>query len=253
MGGGDPEWSEAVSATYRDIAAVAVPRRAEQIAALTTLVPFAPGADFAIVELACGEGLLATALLERFSHARYLGFDGSDSMRALTAERLARFGGRARGTKVRIAPFDLAVADWRDEARGAGLVVSSLCVHHLDGAGKRALFADLYARLVPGGALLLADLVAPARPEAAAWFADSWDRAAGAQAQALRDGAEMRRRFDAERWNWYRHPDPADRPSGLFEQLQWLAAAGFAAVDCFWMNAGHAVYGGYKSPDRSTR
>ena len=57
---------------------------------------------------------------------------------------------------------------------------------------------------------------------------------------------ELRRRFEAEHWNYYRYPDPVDHPSGLFEQLLWLREAGFAAVDCFWMYAGHAVYGGYK-------
>ena len=247
MGGSDEaEWNEADSATYRAIAAVAVPRRDEQIAALVALAPFGPNDAFRIVELGCGEGLLAAALLDRFARASYLGFDGSASMRALTAARLARFAGRSKATNAQVAAFDLAAADWREAARGAGLVVSSLCVHHLDGAGKRALFADLFERLAPGGALLLADLVAPARPAAEAWFADGWDAAVAEQSRPLPDGAELRRRFDGEQWNWYRHPDPADRPSGLFEQLQWLAAAGFVAVDCFWMAAGHAVYGGYK-------
>jgi hypothetical protein len=37
-----------------------------------------------------------------------------------------------------------------------------------------------------------------------------------------------------------------DRPSPLFHHLVWLKHAGFAAVDCFWLCAGHAVYGGFK-------
>ncbi len=77
-------------------------------------------------------------------------------------------------------------------------------------------------------------------------FADDWDRLAAEQASARTDGAELRRLFDAERWNYYRYPDPADRPSPLFDQLLWLREVGFSAVDCFWMNAGHAIYGGYK-------
>jgi hypothetical protein len=53
--------------------------------------------------------------------------------------------------------------------------------------------------------------------------------------------------------DYYRHPDPLDRPSGLFEQLRWLAEAGFTGVDCFWMSAGHAVYGGYTSGEVAKR
>jgi len=35
-------------------------------------------------------------------------------------------------------------------------------------------------------------------------------------------------------------------PYRVFDQLKWLEEAGFSAVDCFWMRAGHAIYGGYK-------
>ena len=44
--------------------------------------------------------------------------------------------------------------------------------------------------------------------------------------------------------------DPIDKPSTLLEQLRWLEAAGFAAVDVFWMEAGHAIFGGVKPGDR---
>jgi tRNA (cmo5U34)-methyltransferase len=235
------DWNETDSRIYREIAAVAVPRRDEQITALVALAPFAPDDDFAIVELACGEGLLAAALLQAYPGARYLGLDGSDSMRRAAAARLVPYGERAT-----VAAFDLAAPDWLPQAEGAGLVVSSLCVHHLDGGGKQALFAAMFERLASGGALLLADLVEPARAEVRGWFADSWDRSVGEQVTALTGSDQLRRRFEAEHWNYYRHPDPIDRPSGLFEQLCWLRDAGFTGVDCFWMCAGHAVYGGYK-------
>src|SRR5262249_8780270 len=121
---GVPEWSEADSRLYRELAEIAVPRRAEQIAAIVTLTPFACYAEFAIVERACGEGRLAEALLEAYPKARYLGLDGSESMRREAAARLAGFGDR-----VRIEAFDLFASDWLDRVTGAGLVVSSLCVH----------------------------------------------------------------------------------------------------------------------------
>ena len=57
--------------------------------------------------------------------------------------------------------------------------------------------------------------------------------------------------FIETHWNLYRYPDPVDKPSPLFDQLQWLREAGFATVDCFWLRAGHAVYGGYRSPSRT--
>ena len=85
-------WSEEDSATYRAIAAVAVPRRNEMMAALVAAAPFAPDEPIKILELGSGEGLLAAALLERFPGASLTALDGSESMRREATARLARFG-----------------------------------------------------------------------------------------------------------------------------------------------------------------
>ena len=215
----------------------------EQIATLLTLLPYAAGDAFRIVELACGEGLLAAALLTAFPHARYLGLDGSDSMRAATASRSPH---SATGGNRCIRP---RAADWLAHADGAGVVVSSLAVHHLPDAGKRALYRALCPRLAGDGALLLADLVAPARAEMSDVFAGGWDRAVDEQARQMPDGAARVAAFHAARWNHYRHPDPMDQPSRLADL--WLSEAGFAVADCFWLRAGHAIYGGYRRGDGS--
>jgi hypothetical protein len=53
-------WTETDSRDFLDLAEVAVPGRQEQIEMLLQLVPAAQGEDFRAVELACGEGLLAS-------------------------------------------------------------------------------------------------------------------------------------------------------------------------------------------------
>src|ERR1700726_4314569 len=107
MSGTEPEWSEADSRLYRELAAIAVPGRAEQIAALLALAPFAAGAPFRIVELGCGEGRLGLALLSFFPQARYLGLDGSDSMRQETGG-----GPRPLCRAARNPPFCLPAIGW---------------------------------------------------------------------------------------------------------------------------------------------
>ena len=69
-----------------------------------------------------------------------------------------------------------------------------------------------------------------------------------AQNRDQADSLEVVRRFEAERWNYYRDPtpDPYDQPSPLSDQLAWLREAGFTVADCFWMRAGHAIFGGYR-------
>lgn len=235
-------WNTDTSALYRQVAAVAVPARAEQIAAILTLLPFRQADSFRVVELASGEGRLAYAILSAFPHATLLALDLEESMRDETAARLRAFGARAS-----VAPFDMAAADWYGLLEGADAVVSSLCIHHLDGPQKQGLFRAIRARLPARGALLIADLIQPQRAEARELSATTWDHAAEAASMAQTGSRAGFEAFQATQWNYFRYPDPFDKPSPLFDQLLWLREAGFTVADCFWLQAGHAIYGGYVS------
>jgi tRNA (cmo5U34)-methyltransferase len=240
-------WTEADSALYRALAAVAVPDRAEQMAALLTLLPLATSDAGRVVELGCGEGRLTAAVLATYPQVRVLALDGSEEMRAQTAARLQPFGGRGD-----VGELDLHGHAWFEHLDGADAVISSLALHHLDGVGKQRLFEAAARRLGSGGALLIADLIEPKRAEALEVFAAGWDAAAERQSHTPPGSAEALRRFVETEWNIYRFADPLETPSPLFEQLTWLSAAGFVSVDCYWLRAGHAVYGGYLSESRRT-
>jgi len=234
-------WTESDSSTFREIADVAVPRRAEMMQRIVAAVPFARDGAFRIVELGCGDGRLASELLGAFPAATSVGLDGSESMREQASARLAPFGDR-----VRVRPFKLESLDWWDHLFGADLVVASLCLHHLNDAKKQYLYKAIADRLSERGALLIADLIEPAHESVRRAAADDWDRAAEAQAQAL-GRPELFKRFLDARWNHFRFPDPADQPSPLFHHLVWLRHAGFIAVDCLWLYAGHALIAGFKT------
>lgn len=235
----DPQqsWNEDDSSLFRRLADIAVPSRAEQIATLLTLMPFAQDDLFHVVELGCGTGGLAWAILDFFPNARLTALDGSPSMLSH-----ATVANRTYADRARFAAFDLADQGWLPRLTGADCVVSSLTLHHLVDEEKHRLFAQIGRRLSPRGAFLLADLVMPQRPEARRLFADTWDRNAAEQSTT----PETILAFEESQWNYFRYPDPVDRPSSLFDQLGWLRSAGFAVADCFWMQAGHAIYGGYR-------
>jgi tRNA (cmo5U34)-methyltransferase len=240
-------WTEEDSKRYQELAAVAVPAREEQMAALLALLPFRRDEPFRAVELGCGEGFLTLALLECFPQASIAALDGSPEMRARATDRVRRFGPRAH-----VGAFDLGATDWLQRLPAFDCVLSSLCLHHLPGDERRRLFAAISRSLSPRGALLIADLVAPQRSEAREFYASTWDRLAQAQSVSKTGATRLYDNFIRERWNHYRYPDPVDQPSPLFAQLTWLKEAGFAVVDCFWLQAGHAIYGGYKAPDEAT-
>ena len=237
-------WTEADSRIFLDIADVAVPGRREQMEVLLSLVPAQRDEAFAAVDLCCGEGAFSASLLERFPRARVLALDGSETMLDRARQRLARFSARAR-----VLRFELAESGWLAQLPAPmRCAVSSLAIHHLDDNGKRRLFRELAGRLEPGGALLIADVIAPATDRVRHSISDAWHSitrqqslaatgSLGAYEQAVRDG-------------WAppvsSNPIPGEMPSRLFHQLKWLEEAGLSVVDCFWMRAGIAIYGGYR-------
>lgn len=233
-----PEWTEDNSSTFRELGDVGIPRRREMMDAILSLVPFDAGDRFRVVELGAGDGSLAAALMDAHPNATILALDGSASMRDAATTRLAPFGDRAR-----IRAFDLASLDWWDLMHGADLVVSSMCMHYLNDAKKQYLYKAIADRLSARGALVIADRILPLHPASQRFASGAWERSAREQAEALHAPELFARLVDREHFQF---SDRGGQLSALFHHLVWLKHAGFGAVECFWMFAGHAVYGGFK-------
>ena len=240
------QWNEGDSTTFLDLGEILVPKRAEQTKTLLQLIPARVDEVFTIVELAAGGGSLAQAILERFPACHYIALDGSSTMREQMAQKLAEYKDR-----LTILPFLLEEQAWRTTLPSPlRCVLSSLCVHHLSDEEKRTLFSDMFSRLEPDGALLLADIIKPATPRIATLFAQQYDDIVRSQSITAYGNLSGYEQFQQLEWNYftYDYNDPAsyDKPSFLGDQLRWLHEVGFKHVDCFWLQAGHAVYGGYK-------
>ena len=233
-------WTEESSEIFIDVGKYFVPDREFQIQTICDLIP--PVAHTGnILEICCGEGLLAEALLKKHPHATVYGYDGSQEMRQTAQNKLHAYGSRFQ-TKA----FDLFDTAWRKTSFPVHAIVSSLTIHHLDAQQKQALYQDLYHLLEPQGVLLIADLIQPTHPLGITYAGNAWDQAVQERAQKIDGSPKAFEQFQNLEWNYYHTPDPVDKPSPLFDQLQWLQSAGFKNVDVYWMRAGHAIFGGHK-------
>jgi SAM-dependent methyltransferase len=239
----EPRWSEENSVAFAELGQYATPWRDELARAFLALLPGSPDEQLLVVDLAAGTGWLSEAIVRARARSRVLIVDGSEMMLAEAARRLAPFGGRFETRRIALEDEDWLPA--LPEAPGA--IVSSLAVHHLDAAGKQRLYRQALARLAPGGALLLADVVAATSEPSRRYWARLWEDEVRRVAPPA--AAE---RFVRDGWNYFDRPDdPIDRPSPLADQLVWLREIGFVGVDAFWVKAGHALFGGYKGTVRS--
>jgi cyclopropane fatty-acyl-phospholipid synthase-like methyltransferase len=102
-------------------------------------------------------------------------------------------------------------------------VVSSMAIHHLEHERKRALFAEVFELLEPGGVFANFEHVAsPTQRLHVAFFA------------AIGEPLE--------------HEDPSDRLLDVETQLGYLRQAGFTDVDCYWKWLEMALLIGVKPP-----
>jgi tRNA (cmo5U34)-methyltransferase len=239
-------WDEETSKRYINYGRYFVPDREGQMHIMVDLLKRIPQPSL-ILELCCGEGLLAEMLLDGLLGSTYWGLDGSALMLERAGQRLSRFSDRFK-----LGNFDLADRSWPVKISGLDrpvtAVVSSLAIHHLDGEGKQVLFKDVYAMLAPGGAFVIGDMIEPATSPGRNMAADAWDEVVRKRAQELEGSTAGFDFFQREGWNTYRYPDleDIDHPSPLFDQLKWLEQAGFMGIDVHFLQAGHALFSGWK-------
>ncbi len=239
----DSSWQESDSAFFMDNGRIFTPDRDAIAHTFVDLIPADRNDTFRGVEIGHGQGWLMDALLRYYPNAQMIGVDGSDGMRAAATTALAPHAGRFD-----LRPFLLDDDGWLDAiTEPVRCFVSCLVIHHLDGPGKQALFAQLYRHLEPGGALLIADIIEPTSAWGRRMMARAYDDTVRRQSLASTGSLAVFEQFQTDHWNIFTYPDPDfDKPSTVSEQIGWLMEAGFTGVDVFWATAGHALFGGYK-------
>jgi SAM-dependent methyltransferase len=149
-------------AYVRQWAATADQRRPERSLMFQRIVELLRAVDVAklhVVELGCGPGTLADAILSGIPQATYEGLDYSRPMLELAQERLALYGERPT-----LHAIDLRRGDWPDSiGANVNAIVTNQALHDL---GSAEAVADVYrivhSKLPGGGLFINAELVVPA-------------------------------------------------------------------------------------------
>jgi tRNA (cmo5U34)-methyltransferase len=190
------------------------------------------------VDLGAGDGGFAELLLDLYPESTGILVDFSEPMLREAGTRLAPQQGRWE-----LLERDLADPKWR-EALPAGerfdAVVSRLAIHHLPDDRKRALYAEAFDLLAPGGLFL------------------NWEHVeTGGLAEGLFDEFFRERLLQAEQE--HEHPRSADEVLSSYDdaadddilrepetQCDWLREVGFEKVDVYFKLPGLAIFGGEK-------
>ena len=190
----EPEWAQRYLGERDNI-----PHRMEGFAVLVELLPASPRR---VLDLGTGDGFTLDLVRQVRPGTPGVGADFSAEMLGRARER---FAGQ---DDVEIVEHDLDLplpSSW-----GAfDLVTSSFAIHHCPDERKRALYGEVFERLVPGGRFLNLEHVASATPE----LHDEFLAAIGKTPET---------------------DDPSNKLAPVETQLEWLRAIGFVDVDCHW-------------------
>ncbi|MGE0827561.1 MAG: class I SAM-dependent methyltransferase [Candidatus Binatia bacterium] len=218
-----------------------IPKRHEQLRFLVDLFVWPPEEPIAVLDLGAGFGAVTEEVLARYPHATVTCVDGSTEMMRLARERLAKYGER-----VRLHFADLAAASWLDNLHAPfHAVVSGIAIHHLTDERKQALYREVFALLRPGGLFLNNDAVTTP-PLLKERFETIQYREIQEQERRKRGVVRSVAEIQAEMNAGFRTAGQHSPLAPLKEQLNWLEAAGFQSVDCFWKFLNLAIFGGVK-------
>lgn len=176
-----------------------------------------------ILDLGCGDGIAAQAMIDRFSVDQVVLVDFSPPMLDLARERFAK-----TDLAVTTIDGDLLASDWRPEVNAVGpfdLVISRYAIHHLPDERKFSLYAEIFELLQPGG-----------------WFVNlEHVRSVNAHYQAAFEGllidgmhqvaTDDRTREDVERAFHQRQDAETNILAPVEQQCHWLREIGFVDVD----------------------
>jgi tRNA (cmo5U34)-methyltransferase len=185
------------------------------------------------LDLGCGAGAMSELVLACQTASERVLVDFSEPMLKRAGSQLTSYAGRWRAVR-----GDLADPDWV-QALPAGTydgAVSGLALHHLSADRKRALFAEVFALLEPGGVFVNMDYVAIDGPLLGLF--DEQMRAGAVRAEHEHGGTRTAEEVDFE--------DNEDQPDTVHDQLRWLCDAGFQQVEVHFKWAEAAIYGGVK-------
>jgi tRNA (cmo5U34)-methyltransferase len=195
--------------------------------------------DAKLVDLGCGTGNAALAVLQKMPSARIYLIDGSERMVQVAEEKISRaHPGAILGCKM----ADLARSDWGEgivgqgqECEGYDAIVSTLVLEHLPFDRYQEAIAKCHRLLKPGGWLLAAEGYSQAGSDMQEWFFEEMEERRKSVDPELSDFVA---RLRSEKETHYY--------ASKAEKEEWWRQAGFVQVNVLWQYLCIALMAGRK-------
>ena len=220
----------------------AIPLADEQIMVMLRLLRALDLEVERFLDLGCGDGVLAAAILGQHPQSRGVLLDFSEEMLRQARERFA-----PQPFELNYVLADYTLRSWVDivaDCAPFDAVVSGFSIHHQTDERKRELYQEVFNLLKPGGLFVNIENVASPTPWVHARFEELFVDCLFEHNRKLTPG--LSRQQMAEQY--FNRPDrAADILAPVEDQCGWLREIGFQDVDCYFKIFEMAAFGGRRS------
>ncbi len=217
----------------------AIPLAQEQIGVMLSILKSRTQPIDKFLDLGCGDGILAAALLGEYPASRGVLVDFSEPMLDQAREQLTEYA-----DLLTFENLDYGNPTWVNSLQvddPFDAIVSGYSIHHQPDDRKRSIYAEIFSSLKPDGWFINIEHIAPAAQLATDLFnAHIVD---GCYAVEHRNGGKRTRAEMAD--VYMKRPDKdANKLLAVDVQCNWLREIGYTDVDCYFRIYELAVFGG---------
>jgi ubiquinone/menaquinone biosynthesis C-methylase UbiE len=232
----DQVWKTAsVAAAYLDGIRGAFPLAIEQIEVMLRLIAGCGRPIRRVLDLGCGDGILAAAIVQRLPQVEAVLADFSEPMLEAARKRFS-----SAGTPVHFVLADYGVPSWTSsvaEWSPYDAIVSGFSIHHQPDDRKLAVYREIFGLLNSGG--LFVNLEHVSSPtEWTRWLQDE------TFIDSLHRYRPDQSREDVARGYHDRPDKDANILAPVERQCAWLRDIGFTDADCYLKLFEVAAFGG---------
>jgi len=219
----------------------AIPLAQEQIGVMTSILKTRERPVESFLDLGCGDGILAAAILGEYPAARGVLVDFSEPMLEEARQQLKEFA-----DQLVFENLDYGSPDWVNRIQVYSpfdAIVSGYSIHHQPDARKRQVYEEIFSLLNPGGWFINIEHVSSAAQLNIDLFENHYVTARYT-IEKQQGGA---RTFEQLAEEYKNRPDKAANILAPVElQCDWLREIGYKEVDCYFRIYELAVFAGRK-------
>jgi SAM-dependent methyltransferase len=219
----------------------AIPLAQEQISVMMSILRTRPDPVKNFLDLGCGDGILAAAILGEYPLARGVLVDFSEPMLEQARDQLQEYK-----SQLKFENLDYGDPAWLNRIQTFGpfdAIVSGYSIHHQPDARKRAVYQEIFSLLEPGSWFVNIEHVSSAAQTNIDLFEDHYISAR----HAIEKHNGGTRSFEQIAEEYKNRPDKAANILAPVEQqCGWLREIGYDEVDCYFRIYELAVFAGRK-------